>query len=71
MLTRMDGTRTYTFSITVVVQPDQEGYDDPEWLADAARGSLANEYGHDCTFGAITELSADGSATARSDVAEP
>jgi hypothetical protein len=52
----MDGTRTYRFSITVTVEPDQEGYDDPEWIADAAWGSLANEYGYECTFGDITEL---------------
>lgn len=66
----MDGTRTYRFSITVTVEPDQEGYDDPEWLADAAWGSLTNEYGYDCTFSDITELSADGSATVPSDVSE-
>lgn len=52
------------------MEPDQEGYDDPEWIADAAWGALANEYGYECTFGDITELPAD-SATAPSDVAEP
>lgn len=66
----MDGQRTYRFSITVTVEPDQEGYDDPEWIADAAWGSLANEYGYESTFGDITELSADGTATDPSDVAE-
>lgn len=53
------------------MEPDQEGYDDPEWIADAAWGSLANEYGYECKFGDITELPAGGSATAPSDVAEP
>lgn len=66
----MDGMRTYRFSITVTVKPDQEGYDDPEWIADAAWGSLANEYGYDCTFGDITELPAEGSASVSSDVSE-
>lgn len=66
----MDGTRTYRFSITVTVEPGQEGYDDPEWIADAACGSLANEYGYECTFGDITELQADGSAMPPSDVSE-
>lgn len=56
----MDGTRTYRFSITVTVEPDQEGYDDPEWIADAAWGSLANEYGYECTLGDITELPPPG-----------
>lgn len=71
MLSRMDGPRTYRFSITVTVEPDQEGYDDPEWIADAAWGSLANEDGYECTFGDVTELPVDGSRTASSDVAEP
>jgi hypothetical protein len=46
--------------ITVTVEPDQEGYDDPEWIADAAWGSLANEYGYECSFGDITELRPPG-----------
>jgi hypothetical protein len=29
MLSRMEGARTYRFSITVTVQPAQEGFDDP------------------------------------------
>ncbi len=68
---RMDDRRTYRFSITVTVEPDQDGYDDPEWIADAAWGSLTNEYGYECTFGDITEVPAAGPATAPSDVAEP
>lgn len=67
----MDGPRTYRFSITVMVEPDQDGYDDPEWIADAAWGSLANEYGYECTFGDIIELPPDDSLTALSDVPEP
>lgn len=67
----MDGTRTYRFSITVTVEPDQEGYDDPEGIADAAWGSLANEHGYNCTYGDIIELPTDRQPTAASDVAEP
>lgn len=52
----MPSTRTYRFSITVAVEPDQEGYDDPEWIADAAWGALANEYGYDCIYGDIEEI---------------
>jgi hypothetical protein len=62
---------TYRFTITITVEPDQEGYDDPELIADAAWGSLANDYGYDCTFGDITELPTDGSTTTSPDVAEP
>lgn len=58
----MDGPRNYRFSIIVIVEPNQEGYDDPEWIADAAWGSLTNEYDYRCTFGDITELPADGNA---------
>jgi hypothetical protein len=65
----MAGQRTYRFSITVTVEPDH--YDDPEWIADAAWGALANEYGYECTFGDIIELPADGMSTDPSDVAEP
>jgi hypothetical protein len=32
--------RTYRFSITVTVEPDDTGFDDPEWVADAAAGVL-------------------------------
>ncbi|MGQ0615756.1 MAG: hypothetical protein ACT4PW_02000 [Acidimicrobiia bacterium] len=37
-------TRVYRFSLTVAVEADHEAYDDPEWIADAAWGSLSNEY---------------------------
>lgn len=46
-------TRTYQFTLTVKVEPAHEAYDDPEWIADAAWGSLSNEYGFECTYGDI------------------
>lgn len=67
----MDRPRIYRFSVTVTVEPGQEGYDDPEWIADAAWGSLSNEYGYRCTYGDITELPVAASAAPGSDVAEP
>jgi hypothetical protein len=67
----MATTRTYRFSMTVTVEPDQEGFDDPEWIADAAWGSLTNEYGYECAFGDIIELPADEPPTAGSQVPEP
>jgi hypothetical protein len=45
--------RTYRFTLTVTVEPDHEAYDDPEWIADAAWGSLSNEYGFRCVYGDI------------------
>ncbi len=45
--------RTYRFTLTVTVEPDQEGYDDPEWIADAAWGWLSNVYGFNCVYGDI------------------
>jgi hypothetical protein len=47
---------TYQFSITVKVPPDDVAYDDPEWVADAAAGALANIYGYECTYGEVVEL---------------
>lgn len=67
----MGDTRTYRFSIPVTVQPDQEGYDDPEWIADAASGSLANEYGYDCIYGDIIGLRPGDELPGSSNVAEP
>lgn len=40
-----DQTRGYRFVITFEVEPDHPAYDDPEWAADAAHGTLTNEYG--------------------------
>ena len=51
-----DSARIYRFSITVTVGPDQPGYEDPEWFADAAWGALTNIYGCECIYGEITEL---------------
>lgn len=52
-------TRRYRFTITVDVEPDHPAHDDPEWLADAAWGSLTNEYGLRATYEAIEELAVD------------
>lgn len=49
-------TRTYRFSITVTVDPAEDGYGDPEWIADAAWGSLSNEYGLRCLYGDIVDI---------------
>jgi hypothetical protein len=48
--------RTCRFSITVEVDVDDRAFDDPEWVADAAAGVLANVYGYECFFDDITEL---------------
>lgn len=66
----MPTTRTYRFTITVDVEPDQEGYGDPEWIADAAWGALTNEYGYECTFGDIVELPGPEPPPGASEVAE-
>ena len=42
--------RTYRFTITVTVEPGDPAFDDPEWVADAAAGALANVYGYECFF---------------------
>jgi hypothetical protein len=42
--------RTYRFTITVTVEPGDRAFDDPEWVADAAAGALANVYGYECFF---------------------
>lgn len=55
----MATTRSYHFTLTVTVEPDQEGFDDPEWIADAAWGALTNEYGFDCSFGEVIEVFVD------------
>lgn len=46
-------SRTYRFVLTVAVDEDHEAFDDPEWVADAAWGSLTNEYGFECTYGQV------------------
>jgi hypothetical protein len=51
MLLPMTGPRTYTFSLTVTVESYQPGYEDAEWIADAAWGALSNGYGYRCVYG--------------------
>lgn len=67
----MNEPRTYQFKITVVVNPHQDGYDDPEWIADAAWGALTNEYGYECVFGDIAELPALGGTDAPLQIPKP
>lgn len=52
-------TRTYRFTLTVDVEPGHPAYDDPEWAADAAWGSLTNEYGLRAIYESIEEISGD------------
>jgi hypothetical protein len=42
--------RSYRFSIAFEVGPEHVAYDDPEWAADAAHGTLTNEYGLETTY---------------------
>jgi len=49
-------SRRYRFTITVDVDPGHLAYNDPEWVADAAWGSLANEYGLRATYTNIEEV---------------
>lgn len=49
-------TQTFQFTITAEVESGHPAYDDPEWVADAAWGTLTNEYGLRCTYGEITQL---------------
>lgn len=60
--------RTYRFAITVIVPPSDPGFDDPEWVADAASGALANIYGYECIFEDITELGESEAASSQGDV---
>jgi hypothetical protein len=52
----MDGVRTFRFAITAFVEDDHEAYADPEWVADAAAGALANVYGVRCIYTDIEEI---------------
>lgn len=49
----MSARQVIQFTITAYVEPEHEAYDDPEWVADAAAGALANLYGAECTYGDI------------------
>lgn len=42
---RSNVPHTYRFVVTFEVDEDHSAFDDPEWAADAACGSLTNEYG--------------------------
>lgn len=53
-------TRTYRFVITFEVEPGHPAYDDPEWTADAAHGTLTNEYGLRAIYTDIDEVTAAG-----------
>lgn len=45
--------RTYRFTLTFTVDDEHEGFDDPEWVADAAWGALTSSYRVECTYGEI------------------
>jgi len=61
MIRTMKSTsRTYRFVITVEVDSDHPAYSDPEWAADAAHGTLANEYGLSTIYSDITEVDTEG-----------
>jgi len=51
-----DATRTFRFVLAVEVEPGHAGYDDPEWVADAAWGILTNVYGLRAVYTDITEI---------------
>lgn len=57
----MTHARTYRFAITVTAEPEQESYNDPEWIVGAAWGALAHEYGYACSFDNIEEIGDSGS----------
>lgn len=52
-------TRRYRFTITVDIEPGHPAFADPEWAADAAWGSLTNEYDLRATYSAIEEVAID------------
>ena len=49
-------TRRYRFTLTVDIEPGHPAYDDPEWVADAAWGTLTNEYGLRSTYSEVEEV---------------
>lgn len=53
-----EATRTFRFVLTVEVEPSHPAYDDPEWVADAAWGTLTNVYGLRAVYSDITEIPA-------------
>ncbi len=46
----MTTERTLEITLTVTLPEGHPGFDDPEWVADAAWGALSNEYGLDATY---------------------
>jgi hypothetical protein len=44
------GSSSHRFTITFHVGEGETAYDDPEWAADAAHGSLTNEYGIETVY---------------------
>jgi len=54
-------SRTYRLTLTVTIEPEHAAYDDPEWVADAASGTLTNEYDLECVYGVIELV--EGSAS--------
>lgn len=54
--------RTFRFTMTVTVEDDHEAFDDPEWVPDAAWGSIANEYGLECIYADIEVIETSGEA---------
>lgn len=52
-------TRRYRFTMTIDIEPGHLAFDDPEWAADAAWGSLTNEYDLRATYSAIEEVVVD------------
>lgn len=57
--------RTYRFSITVKVEVDDPAFNDPEWVADAAAGALANIYGYECFFDQVIRIVDPAEGTSR------
>lgn len=54
--------RTFRFTMTVTVEDDHDAFDDPERVADAAWGSLTNEYGLECIYTDIEVIEPSGEA---------
>ena len=52
----MADMRRFQFTIRIEVPSDHPAYRDPEWAADAAAGSLMNEYGLRSVYSDIEEV---------------
>lgn len=52
----MSTTRLYRFTMTVEVEPDQDGYDDPGGSPMRPGAPSRKQYGYECTFSDIVEL---------------